>query len=168
MKGYYQQNEFKKAVAYAEKVLIKDKLENNVEFDAKIIIARAAFKTEDFAIAEEFYKEVELNATGELKVEALYFNSYFKNQNKEYNASNEIIQKLIAAYSSYKYWGVKSYIIMAKNHYGLKDPYQATYILENVIKNFSNLEDVIIDAKKELKIIQDTEAKTNESVTPQN
>jgi len=168
MKSYYQKNLFKEAVAYAEKVLQKDKLENNVEFDAKIIIARSAFKTDDLLTAEEYYTEVERNANGELKAEALYFNAYFKNQNKKFKASNKIVQRLIADYSTYKYWGVKSYIIMAKNHYGLKDAYQATYILENIIKNFTQFDDVILDAKKELKIIQDNEAKTNESVTPQN
>jgi len=64
----------------------KDKLEENVEFDAKTIIARSAFKTDDLNTAEEFYNEVERNASGELKAEALYYNAYFKNQNKKYNA----------------------------------------------------------------------------------
>jgi len=168
MKGYYQSNLFEEAVAYAEKVLQKDKLDENVEFDAKIIIARAAFKTDDLIRAEEFYSEVERNANGELKAEALYFNAYFKNQNKKYKASNKIIQTLIADYSTYKYWGVKSYIIMAKNHYGLKDAYQATYILENIIKNFKQFDDVMLDAQKELSNIKMNEAKTNESVTPNN
>lgn len=168
MKGYYQSNLFKEAVTYAEKVLQKDKLDENVEFDAKIIIARSAFKTDDLIRAEEFYSEVERNANGELKAEALYFNAYFKNQNKKYKASNKIIQTLIADYSTYKYWGVKSYIIMAKNHYGLKDAYQATYILENIIKNFKQFDDVMLDAQKELSNIKMNEAKTNESVTPNN
>ena len=168
MKGYYQANLFKEAVGYAEKVLQKDKLDENVEFDAKIIIARSAFKTDDLITAEEYYNEVERNANGELKAEALYFNAYFKNQNKKYKASNKIVQKLIADYSTYKYWGVKSYIIMAKNHYGLKDAYQATFILENIIKNFKQFDDVILDAQKELTNIKNNEAKTNESVTPNN
>jgi TolA-binding protein len=168
MKGYYESNLFKEAVDYAEKVLQKDKLDENVEFDAKIIIARSAFKTDDLIRAEEFYSEVERNANGELKAEALYFNAYFKNQSKKYKASNKIVQTLIADYSTYKYWGVKSYIIMAKNHYGLKDAYQATYILENIIKNFKQFDDVILDAQKELSNIKANEAKTNESVTPNN
>lgn len=168
MKSYYQKNLFKEAVEYAEKVLQKDKLEENIEFDAKIIIARSAFKTDDLQRAEEFYNEVERNASGELKAEALYYNAFFKNQNKKYAESNKVVQTLIADYSTYKYWGVKSYIIMAKNYYGLKDAYQATYILENIIKNFTQFDDVILDAQKELSNIKNNEAKTNESVTPNN
>lgn len=57
---------------------------------------------------------------------------------------------------------------MAKNYYGLKDAYQATYILENIIKNFKQFEDVISEAQKELTNIKANEAKTNDSVTPQN
>ena len=58
--------------------------------------------------------------------------------------------------------------IMAKNHYGLKDAYQATYILENIIKNFTQFKDVVSEAEKELKNIQTIEAKTNDSVSPKN
>lgn len=166
MKGYYQTNQFKKAVIYAEKVLKKDKLDETVVSDAKIIIARSAFKTGNLKTAETYYKEVENNANGELKAEALYYSAFFKNQNKKYKESNKVVQKLIADYATYKYWGVKSYVIMAKNYYGLKDAYQSTYILENIIKNFTQFEDVISEANKELTLIKKNEAKTNESVTP--
>ena len=56
---------------------------------------------------------------------------------------------------------------MAKNYYALenKDAYQATYILENIIKNFGQYEDIVNDAKNELKKIKLNEAKTNNSVT---
>ncbi len=168
MKGYYKKEDYLNAITYAEKVLSTDKLDTNITEDAKIIIARSAFKTNDFITAEEFFNEVSKKATGELKAESLYYNAFFLNDNKEYEASNEAIQTLIANYSSYKYWGVKSYIIMAKNHYALKDAYQATYILENIIKNFTQYKDVNEEAKNELSTIKNKEAKTNESVTKQN
>ena len=168
MKGYYEANRFEEAVVYAEKVLQKEQLDSNIEFDAKIIIARAAFKTDDLEKAEEFYTEVERNANGVLKAEALYFNAYFKHLNKQYKASNTVVQTLIAEYATHKYWGVKSYVVMAKNYDALNDAYQATYILENIIENFTQFEDVIQDAKRELSNIQTKEAKTNESVTPNN
>jgi hypothetical protein len=52
-------------------------------------------------------------------------------------------------YSGYRYFGAKGLILMAKNFYGLKDS-QATYILDNVIENFTDFPDVISEAKKEL------------------
>jgi len=57
---------------------------------------------------------------------------------------------------------------MAKNYYGLEDVYQATYVLENIIKNFSQFEDIIAEAQKELNDIKVKEDKKNNSVTPKN
>lgn len=167
MKGYYESNAYDFAIEYAKKLLQRDKLEIQVANDAKTIIARSSIKTEDFYTAEEYYTEIEKTTNGELKAEALYYNAYFKNLQKEYEASNKIVQKLIANYASYKYWGVKSYVIMGKNYYGLKDVYQATFVLENVIKNFKEFEDIIADAQIELDTIKENEAKTNNSITPE-
>ena len=171
MKGYYQFEEYTKAVDYAEKILLQDKIGAGIEYDAKIIIARSAFQSEDYPKAEEFYTEVERNANGELKAEALYFSAYFSNKNKQYEVSNKTIQRITSDFSTYKYWGAKSFVIMAKNYYALEDsdPYQATYILENIIKNFPQFEDVINEAKNELKKIKLKESKTNNSIkTPKN
>ncbi|WP_246034842.1 tetratricopeptide repeat protein [Polaribacter aestuariivivens] len=167
MKAYYETGAYDFAEEYAQKILRQDKIDSNLENDARIIIARSSFKNEDFTTAEEFYSEIEKTANGELMAEALYYNAFFKNQQNQYAASNKIVQKLIANYANYKYWGVKSYVIMGKNYYGLKDIYQATFVLENVIKNFKQYEDIIKEAQEELTKIKENEAKTNNSVTPQ-
>ena len=167
MKGYYETAAYKFAIEYAKKILQKDKTADAIVNDAKTIIARSSIKNKDFITAEEYYSEIEKTAKGKLKAEALYYNAYFKNEQKEYEDSNEIVQKLIAKYTAYKYWAVKSYVIMGKNYYGLKDVYQATFVLENVIKNFIEFEDIIKEAQLELNSIRDNEAKTNNSVTPE-
>lgn len=168
MKGYSETKAYDLALEYAKKLLSKDKIDTNLRLDAITIIAQTSFINDDFATAEEYYKEVEDEATGVLKAESLYYNAYFKNINKEYESSNKVVQELIADYSAYKYWGVKSYVIMAKNYYSLKDAYQATFILENVIKNFTQFDDIVKEAQAELNKIKENEAKTNNSITPQN
>ncbi|MGK0414510.1 MAG: tetratricopeptide (TPR) repeat protein, partial [Polaribacter sp.] len=168
MKGYSETKAYDLALEYAKKLLAKDKIDTNLRLDAITVIAKTSFINDDFATAEEYYKEVEKEATGVLKAESLYYNAYFKNFNKEYESSNKVVQELIADYSAYKYWGVKSYVIMAKNYYSLKDAYQATFILENVIKNFTQFDDIVKEAQAELKKIKENEAKTNNSITPQN
>jgi hypothetical protein len=57
---------------------------------------------------------------------------------------------------------------MARNFYALKDAYQATYILDNVIKNFKEFPEVVDEAQKELNRIKAMEAKTNASVETNN
>ena len=56
---------------------------------------------------------------------------------------------------------------MAKNFYALKDAFQATYILESVIENFAEFDDVVSEAKEELRSIKAEEAKTNSSIQPE-
>lgn len=168
MKGYYRNKQYTKAKNYAEKVLMNTKIDQIVDEDAKIIIARTAIKTEDFKTAEEYYNIVDETATGEMKAETLYYKAFFLHEEKIYEESNKEIQNLIANYSTYKYWGVKSYIIMAKNYYALKDAYQATYILENIIKNFTQFKDLVEEANNELRTIKNKESKTNESINSKN
>ena len=87
-----------------------------------------------------------------------------KTKKANYEASNAVAQRLAKDYSGYKYYGAKGLIVMAKNFYALGDAFQATYILESVIKNFSNFEDVKTEAEAELATIKAEEAKTNSSV----
>jgi hypothetical protein len=54
---------------------------------------------------------------------------------------------------------------MAKNFYGLNDSFQATYILESVIKNFTEFPEVVQEAQTELDFIKTEEAKRNSSIT---
>ena len=164
MQGYYKTQAYALAMEYAKKILNREKLDKALKNDAQIIIARSAFKKEDFSTAEAYYATVAKNATGVLKAESLYYNAFFKNKEKAYERSNKIVQKLIADYSAYKYWGVKSYVIMAKNYDGLNDAYQATYVLENIIENFKEFDDVILEAQTALDKIKEKEAKTNRSV----
>ncbi|MCX2764411.1 tetratricopeptide repeat protein [Aquimarina muelleri] len=164
MKSHYQLVNYQKTIEYADKVLANPKIQKEVKSDAKIFTARAAFKTLDMQRAKTAYAEVQKIATGELAAEALYYDAYFKNQDRDYKTSNETIQKLSKNFSGYRLYGSKGLILMAKNFYGLKDAYQATYILESVIKNFTDYPDVILEAEIELKAIKAQEAKTNSSI----
>ena len=164
MQANYQLKKYTEAVAYAEKVLSNLNLDNKIKSDAYVIIARSAMKTNDEAKAKSAYANVELTATGETAAEALYYNAYFKNKESNYAASNTVVQRLAKDYSGYKFYGAKGLIVMAKNQYALGDAFQATYILESVIKNFKDFSEVVTEAETELNRIKTEQAKTNASV----
>ncbi|MDT7827744.1 tetratricopeptide repeat protein [Pricia sp. S334] len=164
MKGYYEQNNFEKTLAYADKVLAVPTIDNRIKSDAQIMIARAAIATGDETKAKNAYQDVLEIATGGTAAEALYYDAYFKHLAQEFEASNASVQKLAKDYSSYKEWGGKGLVIMAKNFYALGDAYQATYILENVTTNFSQYPELVSEAKAELAIIKSKEAKSNSSI----
>ncbi|WP_264523248.1 tetratricopeptide repeat protein [Flavobacterium sp. N502536] len=165
MKCYYDKKDFDNAVVYADKVLQNAKADANVKADAQIIVARAAMQTGNEDKAKAAYAKLSATSKGELAAEALYYDAYFKTKEGKFDASNVSVQKLAKNYSAYKYYGAKSLVLMAKNFYGLKDSYQATYILDNVINNFTDYPDVVEEAKKELSAIKLEESKTNSSIT---
>jgi tetratricopeptide (TPR) repeat protein len=165
MKCYYETKDYPNSVVYADKVLANPKAEENVKSDAQIIVARSAMQSGDEAKAKVAYAKLLTVSKGELAAEALYYDAYFKNKDGKFELSNTAIQKLAKNYSSYRYFGAKGLVLMAKNYYGLKDSYQATYVLDNVIENFTDYSDVVEEAKTELNRIKAEEAKTNSSIT---
>jgi len=164
MKSYFEQQQYAQAVTYAERVLKNTKVEQAVKSDAQVIVARAALQTGDEAKAKTAYAAVKKIATGELAAESRYYEAYFKNKEGDYAGSNAAVQELAKDYSGYKLYGARGLLLMAKNFYGLKDAYQATYILESVTKNFSQYPEVVAEAQTELTKIKAEEAKTNASV----
>lgn len=164
MRAYYEQKDYANAVVYADKVLANPKTDNKIKSDAQIIVARSAIKVNDEAKARTAYANLLKIAKGELAAEALFYDAYFKNKDGKFEDSNKAIQKLSKDYSGYKYFGAKGLVVMAKNFYGLKDSFNATYILESVLENFKEYDDVIQEAKTELDAIKAEESKTNSSI----
>jgi tetratricopeptide (TPR) repeat protein len=165
MRAYFEQKDFGNAVAYADKVLSNPKTDDKVKSDAQIIVARSAIKANDEAKARLAYAKLLTIAKGELAAEALYYDAYFKNKDGKFEDSNKSVQRLAKDYSGYKYFGSKGLILMAKNFYNLNDSYQATVILDAVIKNFTQFEDIVEEATQEIQRIKSVEAKTNSSIT---
>ncbi|MDO4881579.1 MAG: tetratricopeptide repeat protein [Capnocytophaga sp.] len=158
MKIYYKIGDYSQTIDYAKKVLANKNVDNRIKNDARTMIARAYIATGDEANAEKYYTEVRKTATDALMAEALYYDAYFKNKAGQYKKSNEIVQKLAKEFGGYKEFSAKGLVVMAKNFYGLKDLYQATYILNSVIDNFKDYPEVVAEAKETLAKI-----KTNEN-----
>lgn len=166
MKGYYKQKNYPKTLEYADKVLSTPSIDNRIKSDAHIMIARSAIATNDEAKAKSAYAEVLKIASGATAAEALYYDAYFEHKDGAYENSNVAVQKLAKDYAAYKEWGGKGLVLMAKNYYALNDAYQATYILESVITNFTQYPVIVAEARAELAIIKSKEAKSNSSVDP--
>jgi len=164
MKGYYGQKAYQRTLDYAQKVLSAPNIDNRIKSDAQIMIARSAIELGDERLAETAFDTVKDIATGETAAEAWYYDAYFKNKNGDFEASNSSVQKLAKDYSAYKQWGGKGLVVMAKNYYALGDAFQATYILESVIENFSEFSDLVVAAEGELAIIKNKEAERNSSI----
>lgn len=166
MKGYYGKRNYSKTLEYADKVLQTPSIDDRIKSDAQIMIARSAIATNDETKAKSAYSQVLKIASGATAAEALYYDAYFKNKDNDYESSNISVQKLAKDYATYKEWGGKGLVLMAKNFYALGDAYQATYILDSVVANFSQYPEITAEAKTELAIIKSKEAQSNSSINP--
>ncbi len=164
MKSYYEKGDYPNAVTSAEKVLGNPKTDNKVRSDAQIIVARSAIKANDDVKARAAYAKLLTIAKGEVAAEAQFYDAYYKNKDGKFADSNASVEKLTKNYSGYRYFGGKGLVVMAKNFYGLKDSFNATYILDSVIKNFTDFPEITAEAKTELDLIKAEESKTNASI----
>lgn len=164
MQLYYKEKDYPKSITYANKILAEKSVDIRVKNDAYIILARSYMKTNDPVNARKAYAQVQKTATGSLAAEALYYDAYFKHQDKNYQKSNQTIQQLAKEYGSYKEFAAKGLVVMAKNFHALGDAYQASYILESVIANFADYPEVIEQAQQELLKVKEQAAENNSSV----
>ena len=161
MKIYYQEKQYPQVIIYAKKLLAEKNIDNRLKSDAQVMIARSYIATGNEAEAEKQYALLKKTATDALMAETLYYEAYFKNKAGQYKKSNEVIQKLAKEYGGYKEFSAKGLVVMAKNFYGLKDLYQANYILNSVVENFKDYPEVVAQAKETLTQIKSQENKNS-------
>ena len=167
MKVYFREKRYSEVLEYAGKVLENPTLDARIQADARLMIARSARETGDMQKARTAYAELSETATGEAAAEALYYQAYFAREDGDLEASNATVQKLAREYATYREWGGRGLILLARNYYQMEDVFQATYILENVLSNFEEFPEIVETAGAELQRIRSREAGRNNSVNPE-
>lgn len=151
---YSEEKEYSKANDMAIKVLANSKNPENVKEQASLIKARGLYFSGKLKEARNMFANLEKSTHNSVKAEALYYNALFKSKDKKYDASNTVIYTLTSQYSDQQYWGAKALLIMSDNYYNLKDNYQASYILEQIIANYKEYPDLVSEAQNSLSKIK--------------
>lgn len=154
MKIYADEKNFGQAEKFANTVLSNTKNPASVLESAKVIKARSLLNSGKDKDAQNAYAALEKSSNTEVAAEALFAKAFYQNKAKAYKSSNETIFKLANNYASEDYWGAKSLVVMAKNYIGLKDNYQASYTIDQVLANYQDFPDVIAEAKEVKKQIK--------------
>ncbi len=144
---YSTEKNHKQAKIKAEKVLKNNKISDIVKEEAQLIIARAKFAENDNKGAKADFVSLEKSKNANVKAEALYHKALFLNKEKKYENSNKVLFTIASELSDQAYFGAKSLVLMADNYNKLKDKYQATYILEQVLNDYKEFPDVIKEAE---------------------
>lgn len=164
MQIYYEKEQFTDAIAYAEKVVVLQSLGQKIKWDAYRVLARAAVAIQDIKKAAEAYAVLEQAPDAALAVEALYFNAQQKHIAHEYASSNRLIEKIAQDFGNYPEWGAKSLLLMSQNFYQLDDAFQASFILESIITNFTQFPEIVRQAQLDLANLKAIESKNNSSI----
>ncbi|MGB2398075.1 MAG: tetratricopeptide repeat protein, partial [Flavobacteriaceae bacterium] len=168
MQYYFETAAYQETVDYAQEILTLPNLEERVKWDAYYFLANAAVALKNTSLAQQAYGELENAPQGEWAVEALYFSAELKHRDRAYAASNKIIEKIAQNYGGYPEWGAKSLLLMSKNFYQLDDAFQASFILESILENFTQFPEIIKHAKADLDNIKLVEAKNSSSINIDN
>lgn len=154
MKLFAEEKNFSKAEQYADLVIANSKNSASILESAKVIKARALMNSGKDKDAQTAYASLEKSSNTEVAAEALYAKAFYQNKAKAFKTSNETIFKLANNYASEEYWGAKALVIMAKNYIGLKDSYQASYTVDQIIANYQDFPDVVAEAREVKKQIK--------------
>ena len=154
MKIYADEKNFAQAEKYADLVAKNSKNPAAVIEQAKVIRARSLMNSGRDNDAKTAYTALEKSTNTEVAAEALFAKAYYQNKAKAFKSSNETIFKLANNYASEEYWGAKALVVMAKNYLALKDNYQASYTVDQVIANYQDFPDVVAEAKEVKKQIK--------------
>jgi TolA-binding protein len=164
MQLYYEQEQFSDAIAYAEKVVVLQSLGQKIKWDAYRVLARSAVTLQDVNKAAKAYAVLEQAPDAALAVEALYFNAQQKHIAHDYATSNRLIEKIAQDFGNYPEWGAKSLLLMSQNFYQLDDAFQASFILESIITNFTQFPEIVKQAQLDLANLKAIESKNNSSI----
>lgn len=148
MKIYAEEKNFAQAENFADLVLQNSKNSASVTEQAKVIKARSLMNRGKDSDAKAAYTPLEKSSNTEVAAEALYAKAFYQNKAKAFKSSNETIFKLANNYASEEYWGAKSLVLMAKNYIGLKDNYQASYTVDQIIANYQDFPEIVAEAKE--------------------
>ena len=147
MKIYATEGDFSNAEKYADNVLANTKNSATVLESAKVIKARSLMNNGKDKEAQTAYAVLEKSGNTEVAAEALYAKAWYQYKAKAYKNSNETIFKLANNYAAEEYWGAKALLVMARNYLALKDKYQASYTVDELIANYQDFPDIVAEAK---------------------
>lgn len=154
MKIFAGEKDFTQAENYADLVLANSKNSSTVLEQAKVIKARSFMNKGKDKEAQTAFTALEKSSNTEVAAEALYAKAFYQNKGKAFKSSNETIFKLANNYASEDYWGAKSLVLMARNYLALKDNYQASYTVDQIIANYKDFPEIVAEAREVKKMIK--------------
>lgn len=124
---------------YAKKLLETEKVDEDMKNEAKLILARAELKSENWDAALSDFQKLrkvnsEIGAEARYSIALIYFNK------GDYKHCEKSVFDLVDEMPSYDDWLAKGFILLADNYLKLGNVFQAKRTLQSVIDNHEGQE----------------------------
>ncbi len=169
MQLYFNQGDFDKALSESTLLLNGASVEDDLKSKAIAIKARSEIKLGMYEAAQQSYSHLQaVSISQSYLAEAIFYDAFFLSREEKHQMSNERLQNLIKDYPGYPEFSARGLLLMANNFAALKDNYQANYILNHLISNFSKFPEITDQAEALLEKVKSKAAETNASITSDN
>jgi len=149
----YENSDLSKAVEYANKVLLMDKIDNWILSKAKILVSRLDFSNGNYVKARKIYHqviEIDNNSDG---AEAMYMLIYLAYLDDSLEIAEQMIFEMSDSFSD-DYFIAKAFILLSDIYFEKGNAFQAKATLESIIDNYNGKELKLIAQKKREKILE--------------
>jgi TolA-binding protein len=117
--------------------------------------AKSYYESKNYDLAYSLFEKMSYNMNSERGAEASYYLADILNKRNLYDHSNKSLLKAKDEFSSYEYWYVRYFLLMADNYYKLNELIQSKATLQSIINYYDgNNKDLIAQAKKQLAMVE--------------
>lgn len=163
MRAYYKTTNFGKTIEYANKVLANEKAGPQILQEAHLLIAKSAYKMQDYPLALKEFRISEGLNQNERKAESAYYIAQLLFIEGDIEGARKKVFNLIENQSDYPYWVSKSLLVLSRCYLKEQDYFNAEYTLGRLI-DIVQSEDVKQEAKMLLEKVREEKERKDQGV----
>lgn len=167
MRSAKELNDYQKMVDASAKVLITDKLPDEMDIEARFARATALMELKRLPEAFNEFARVSLNLKTKQGAEAKYNMALIYFNQGEIDKAEDEIFNFAEKNTPHQYWLAKSFILLSEIYSQKDDFFQAKATLQSVLDGYANADDGIIDmASEKITILVKTEKMKQQGTQP--
>lgn len=161
----YRAKDYSEVIQFANNVLNYKDTDPNEILETQFYLGRSYFEQETYSSAKPLLEKIaETNSAR--GAESAWDLAFILYKNGKYDESLDACYAIINDRSSYGYWVVKSYILLADNYYAQENIFQAKATLQSIVDNYAPEDELKQEAREKLQAILDAEGKQNKIIEP--
>lgn len=140
----------------AQKLLQQEGLQQNLQVEAHLYLARSAYALSNTELARKEFEETAKLSQNEAGAEAKFMIAQLQYDATLFDQAEKTLFALAEDYSSYDYWVAKGFILLSDVYVKKKNNFQAKQTLQSIIDNYEG-QDLVVIAREKLNAIIESE-----------